>query len=324
MKQRPKILTCHSVEELLQIRPIWESLYADGKYTIFQDFWLNLLAAQRFAGREQPYVVCAETANGVAIVPAVLRLRDQTIRLLGEELFDYRSFLHDGDEQALRVALSALANLQRPLEIVAMREPDCTLLADEWEWQPFACAPVVRSLDVTAEQFILAHGRLARNLRRLERLGLELGTYDGSNPHLLRSIYNGKAEQLESSLFHDPARVEFLVEAAALLPKAFEIFTLEKDSVMKAAVVTLLDGSCRRFYTGWFSPEYEKHSPALSLIYEVTRLSLACGHDCDYMTGEQPYKNRLATSSVPLYRVRASAEQLDRLGETREPLRAAG
>jgi CelD/BcsL family acetyltransferase involved in cellulose biosynthesis len=50
------------------------------------------------------------------------------------------------------------------------------------------------------------------------------------------------------------------------------------------------------------------------LIYEVTRQSLGEGLDCDYMTGEQPYKLRLATSSVPLYRVQATADQLAMAG----------
>ena len=318
-----KVIVCTSVEELLQLRPIWESLYSTGRYTVFQDFWLNLLAAQRFYGREQPYVVYAETPNGVAIVPAAVRYSDHSIRLLGEELFDYRCFLHSGDEQALRSALATLSSLQCPLEIVAMQASERLALANELEWTPFAAAPVVRSTETSDEQFALSHTRLARNLRRLERLELELGTYNGANPELLRLIYNGKAGQLSSSLFHDPVRVEFLVAAAAFLPDAFEIFTLEKDSIVSAAVVTLLDHGCRRFYTGWFAPEYEKHSPALSLIYEVTRLSLAAGLDCDYMTGEQPYKMRLATSSVPLYRVRATSQQLAAL-DRRQELKAAG
>ena len=91
-----------------------------------------------------------------------------------------------------------------------------------------------------------------------------------------------------------------------------------------AAVVTLLDRGCRRFYTGWFAPEYEKHSPALALIYEITLQSLAAGLDCDYMTGEQPYKMRLATSSVPLYRVRATPQQLAAMAESTPQLRAVG
>jgi hypothetical protein len=41
---------------------------------------------------------------------------------------------------------------------------------------------------------------------------------------------------------------------------------------------------------------------------------LIAGVDCDYMTGEQPYKLRLATVSVPLYRLRATAHQLAALG----------
>ncbi len=105
---------------------------------------MNVLAAERFSDREQPYVVCAETSNGVAIVPAALRQSDHSIRLLGEELFDYRSFLHGGDDQALRAALAALSFLGRPLEIVAMREADHSVsqtVIDELQMLPFACRP---------------------------------------------------------------------------------------------------------------------------------------------------------------------------------------
>jgi CelD/BcsL family acetyltransferase involved in cellulose biosynthesis len=113
-----------------------------------------------------------------------------------------------------------------------------------------------------------------------------------------------------------------MVSAAGLMPDVFEVFTLESGKKTAAAVVTLHDGHWRRFYTGWFAPEYEKHSPALALIFEITRQALADSMDCDYMTGEQPYKMRLATNSVQLYRVRATAEQLARIGERSELLRA--
>ena len=43
------------------LRPLWESLCAEGNYTVFQRFDLNLLAAERFADREESYVVCAES-----------------------------------------------------------------------------------------------------------------------------------------------------------------------------------------------------------------------------------------------------------------------
>jgi CelD/BcsL family acetyltransferase involved in cellulose biosynthesis len=183
-------------------------------------------------------------------------------------------------------------------------------VTDELELLPFAAAPGVSCAQVSADEFAAAHTRLARNLRRMERLGFRLKTYDGANPQFLRWIYAAKAEQSESSLFHDPARKEFLVSAAAMMPDVFEIFTLENSETMAAAVVTLCDGGWRRFYTGWFAAEYQKHSPALALIYEITRQSLAQGLDCDYMTGEQPYKLRLATNSVKLYRMRATAEEL--------------
>ena len=92
-----------------------------------------------------------------------------------------------------------------------------------------------------------------------------------------------------------------------------------------AAVVALLDPGMRRFYTCWFTPELSKHSPALSLIYEITRRSLAADMDCDYMTGEQPYKLRLATSAVQLLQLRATAGQLAALAQPAvQELRLAG
>lgn len=301
---------------MLRIRPLWEELCADGRYTVFQNFELNLLAAARFADREGPYVVCAESDGGAAIIPAALRRSD--VRLLGEELFDYRTFLHRGDNEVSLAAVGALGELGRPLEIVAMRESEIDGITDELELTPFAAAPCVNCAHVSAEQFAATHPRLARNLRRMERLGFELKSYNGANPYLLRSIYTAKAKQSESSLFYDPARIEFLVSAAGLLPDVFETFTLESGAQRAAAVVTLRENKCRRFYTGWFAPEYQKHSPALALIFEITRQSLAQGLDCDYMTGEQPYKMRLATKSVPLYKVLATPEQLVRRARARE------
>jgi CelD/BcsL family acetyltransferase involved in cellulose biosynthesis len=303
---------------MLRLRPLWESLCADGRYTLFQRFELNVLAAERFGDREEPYIVCAESERAAAIVPAVLRRSDGTIRLLGEELFDYRGFLHSGDDEVLRAALAALGELGHPLEIVALREDDRSAVTEELELLPFAASPGVSCRQVSADEFAAAHTRLARNVRRMERLGFELRSYEGANPQLLRSIYAAKARQSESSLFHDPGRIEFLVSAAGLMPGVFEVFTLENGGRMGAAVVTLRDQGCRRFYTGWFAAEYDKHSPALALIYEITRQSLASGLDCDYMTGEQPYKMRLATNLISLYRVRATAEQLAAMGRVRE------
>jgi len=45
-------------------------------------------------------------------------------------------------------------------------------------------------------------------------------------------------------------------------------------------------------------------------LFEATRLTLEEKLDCDYMTGEQPYKLRFATGSEPLYRIEPSAEKL--------------
>ncbi len=317
-----KIQILRSAQEMDRIRPLWDSLIARNGSTIFQDFGLNQLAARMFAGREEPYVICVESSGGAAIVPAVLRQKDLlhkkdvTVRLLGEELFDYRGFLHQGDKDVLWAALATLAERKCPLEIVAVRECDRHLIPAKLPLLPFAAAPMVQAGNISAETFAAAHSRLGRNLRRMARLGFQLLKYDGNNPQLLHSIYQRKAEQQNTCLFHDRARIEFMVAAAQLLPEAFEIFTLEHGSSLAAALVTLLEPGVRRFYTGWFSAELEKHSPALTLIYEVTRQSLAAGLNCDYMTGEQPYKMRLATGTVPLFRVHAAAEQLAHFGKS--------
>src|SRR5262249_53147044 len=110
----PRITVIRSVHEMEKIRLQWESLCGSGT-TIFQDFGWNLLACRTFVEREEPVVVCAEASYGLAIVPAVVRHADQTVRLLGEELFDYRCFLHRGDDSVLADALAELAALHRPL-----------------------------------------------------------------------------------------------------------------------------------------------------------------------------------------------------------------
>jgi CelD/BcsL family acetyltransferase involved in cellulose biosynthesis len=296
------------------LRSLWESLCAEGGYTVFQNFALNLLAARMFDAREQPLVVHAEASYGSAIIPGVVRRTEGSLRLLGEELFDYRCFLHRGDLEVLRAALSTLAECKSPLEVLAIREREAAVLPKELPLVAFCGAPEVRCNMNAANQFAAEHSRLARNLRRLQRLGFVLRKHGGDYSGLLRFIYQKKAEQSASSLFHDPLRVEFMVSAAAVMPGSFEIFALEDEASIAAAIVTLHEEGCRRFYTGWFAPELEKHSPALSLIYEVTRQSLEAGLDCDYMTGEQAYKMRLATGKVQLYRMRASAEELAAVG----------
>ncbi len=306
----------------MSLGPLWEELCGHCNCTAFQSFELNRLAARMFAGREQLLVVCTEASYGTAIIPAVVRHADGSLRLLGEELFDYRCFLHQGEPEILRKALAVMAERELPLEILAVREQGIAAIPQELPLLPFCGAPMVDSREITADQFAAKHSRLARNLRRMDRLGFVLRKHPGDYPGLLRFIYQKKAAQSASSLFHDPLRVEFMVNAAAMLPGLFEIFTLEDDASIAAALVTLHDAGCRRFYTGWFAPELEKHSPALSLIYEVTRQSLEAGLDCDYMTGEQDYKIRLATGSVPLYRLQASAEQLAAAGRL-ETIQAA-
>lgn len=319
-----RIRTYTSSREVEQLGPLWKSIHQNGRGTLFQSFALNLLAARQFGHREEPFVVSAESSYGVAIVPAVRRRSDGSLRLLGEELFDYRGFLCDGDESVLRFALAALAEAGDKFESIAVRECDRQAVMDELELLPFTASPSVNRRQISAQEFGSRHTRLARNLRRLRRQGFDLKIHSGGNSALVRLIYECKASVDPASLFHDPLRVEFMVEAARLPASRCEIFTLDAGSQLAAALVIFREEGIRRFYTCFFSANLARLSPAMALIHEATRQSLADGLDCDYMTGEQGYKLRLATDSMPLYRLRATSQQLEALTRKKAVLRRAG
>jgi CelD/BcsL family acetyltransferase involved in cellulose biosynthesis len=94
---------------------------------------------------------------------------------------------------------------------------------------------------------------------------------------------------------------------------ACEIFTLEKQGLLIAGLVTFRDGPYRRFYTIYFNPAWARFSPGQALLYEATAQSLSEGLSCDYMTGEYAYKLRLANSSKRLLRLDVSAQELSRI-----------
>lgn len=299
-----------SARAMEQLRRVWEFIRKQGQGTIFQNFEWNLLAARTFADLEEPFIVLAEASYGVAIVPAARRISDGSLRLLGEELFDYRMVLHAGEEDVLRCALAALARAGGPFEAVAIREVDRNAVLEELKLEPFTAAPWVNHTEISGEELSARHARLARNLRRFQRQGFEVKSYSGENSALVQSIYESKARYDPGSLFHDGRRVDFMVRAGQLQSSCFEIFTLESGSELAAALITFREPTVRRFYTCMFCARFAKLSPAMVLIHEVTCRSLNSGLNCDYMTGEQGYKLRLATGSMKLYRLRATAEQL--------------
>jgi CelD/BcsL family acetyltransferase involved in cellulose biosynthesis len=301
--------TKQQVEEL---RGPWEWLHGMCKTTVFQSFIWNLLAVNAFGQRESPVVVHAESDAGMVIIPAAISVAAGAIALLGETLFDYRNVLAIGDRGLLYRAWHELARYGKPVSTAALRDEHDPL----WEGfniSPFVNAPHVNRQELSAEAFEARHNRSARAFRRLRRAGAEVKRYPGTNSELVRTIYERKGQQPHAALFTDPLRREFMVSAAAADPRC-EIFTLENGSELIAAVVTLTDPGVRRTYTVYFDPRWAKDSPGHALVYEVTRQTLAEGLDCDYMTGEYPYKNRLATGMHPLFRVDATAEGLAQIG----------
>jgi CelD/BcsL family acetyltransferase involved in cellulose biosynthesis len=299
-----KVEVARSAAEMERFRSAWDRLYRPEEHTLFQTFAWNRLAAQQFAGREAPVVVFAENDSSAAIVPACV-CHGSHLSLMGDMLFDYRAVLRGGGPEALHAAFSYLSDLSLPLDLKGVREVD--LLPFEHLEPTFFCnAPGVQRQNVTADQFAAEHSRLGRFFRRLARQRVELQQFFGDQETLIRWIYQRKGEQFVNSaadIFSDPARIDFMVAAAALDPSKFEIFAFTIAGRVIAALVTLRDEHVRRFYTVWFDQEWAQYSPGTVLVFAITQRSLAEGLDCDYMTGEQPHKVRLATGMTRLFQV---------------------
>jgi CelD/BcsL family acetyltransferase involved in cellulose biosynthesis len=319
-----RVVIAQNISEIASLRGLWERLCARSQgSTLFQAFALNELAAS-VRGGERPFVVAAETSSGAAIIPAAIS--DGTLTLLGDCLFDYRDILSDGDPEALSLAWQALAEPGLPLNIIGIRHDGHRETWEAMGWERWCAAPCVPRSAMSADEFCAAHSRLGSRLRKLERTGVELKHYTGGDSRLVRWIYEQKAQQPTgefANVFADPRRVDFMLAWCCMADRQCEIFCFEAGSDIVSALVTFRDYSnpaapARRFYTIYFDPRWEKFSPGTVLVYEVARRTLAEGLDADFMTGEQSHKLRMATSSLPLYRVtaqpaamRAMAEEID-------------
>ena len=311
-----RIVTARSAGEMDRLRPAWQALYAAGSHTRFQSFLWNELAARIFGEREWPNVVYVENDAGAALIPAVLTDDGTRLGFLGDALFDYRDVLFEGDAYVLECAWQELVALNLPLSVHALCGRQNWALWRDFNPQFFCHAPGVRLEESSAEHFAASHPRLGRQVRRLQRQGCRLSRRSGRESDLLAWIYRQKAGQMAGdphNLFADQSRIHFVLAAAAAEPDAWEIFTLERDAHVIAALVTFADRGTRRFYTVYYDHAWSRYSPGTALLYEATRLSLEEGVNCDYMTGEQPHKTRLATSRVPLYRVDVSSTELRRV-----------
>ncbi len=292
---------------------------------MFQSFAWSYTAACIFHEREAPFVIFSENDHGAAIIPAAVDQRRPRLAFLGETLFDYRDVLCSGDEEVLHSAWNRAAQVGLKFSSGALRSDANFKSWSGFDVSRFHGAPRVKPSEMSADQFVGEHGRLGRWLRRLQREGIELRCRHGNDSELVRRIYELKGSQGTASgqnLFSDPLRVQFMVEICRAISNACEIYTLESAGTLVAALVTFRDRSVRRFYTTYFDQAWAKYSPGMVLMYEVTRRSLRDGLECDFMTGEQGYKLRLATSVVPMYWAEASSDTLAMLGQDQPAIAA--
>jgi CelD/BcsL family acetyltransferase involved in cellulose biosynthesis len=299
-------LLARSPAEMDRLRPVWDRLcHGCGTNTLFQSFSWNRLAASVFASREEPYVVFLESDAGSAVIPGAIA--DHGFTLLGEALFDYRDVLACGDPALLRRAWQEVAALKLPIFFVALRGQERRRAWQEFVPHAFVSAPCVLARETSAEQLAIAHSRLGNRWRKLLRQGVEFRHEPRSTPELLRRIYQLKAQQA-ANLFRDSARINFLLAAAESGSAPCDVYTLTQGATVVAALVAFRDGDTRRFYTTYYDHSWARFSPGMALLFEASRLSLEEGLNCDYMTGEQPHKTRLATAQVPLFRVECPRE----------------
>ena len=310
-----------SPSEMDRIEPLWNEILRQQDHTIFQSFAWNRLAAEVFRHRCTPCVVWTESDSDAAIIPAVINHAFSQIELLGDALFDYRDVLCAGDPELMRLAWHQLAACGKPLRVVSLLRKGATERWSDFPSSLFANAPRVERSAIDERGFRLAHPRLGRQMRRLQKLGVSLHIHPGTDSAAVRHLYDCKRTHFASdsdNLFLDQPRCEFMVIAAAIEQSRCELFTLENDAgTLVAGLVTFRDGNVRRCYTIYFRPEWARCSPGIALLYEVTARSLGEGLSCDYMTGEYPYKLRLANASRPLYRVAVGAHELAEIAERR-------
>jgi hypothetical protein len=252
-------------------------------------------------------VIVVTRDHHAVILPLAIR-NDTTAALLGETLFDYRDMLSTGDSELELAALGEVSKLRLPLEITAL-SPDAAQRWRIFSLKSFSKAPRIVRANCSPETLVEAHRRLGRHSRRIAARGAQLKHRDGSDREFVRDLYAKKSLQ-EGSLFTDPLRREFMERICHQEGNRCRIFTYETSSDIVAALLTLHSDHARLFYTTYFDPEWQDFSPGQVLLFDASVEVLADDLDCDFLTGEYPYKMRLANDSVPLMRIEASAEEL--------------
>jgi CelD/BcsL family acetyltransferase involved in cellulose biosynthesis len=298
-------------KDFSSVQSLWEELAQAPGATMFQSYAWNETALRVFQEREVPHVVLIESDAGVVLLPCVIGKKCRTVHLAGEALFDYRNALLRGDEKLLQNAWEIVADWEHDFEFKALVGEEAR---QPWNGLPvrfFTNAPGIKAADLPVEKFLSSHSRLGRHSRRIRKQGVTMRRHPGSNRALVKHIYDLKSEQeVAGNLFKDSLRRDFMVEIAGQPDVQCEVFTYETATSLVAALLTFQDGSVRRCYTTYFDAEWASYSPGQVLLFDVVTESLREGLDCDFMTGEYPYKNRIATEMVPLYRVRATSTEL--------------
>ena len=184
-----QVFVARCPSEMDRLAPLWNQLLNQQSHTLFQQFSWNRLAAHIFSDRLTPYVVCVESESGAAIVPAAINNTTNRLELLGEALFDYRDVLHAGDLETLQRAWRELAACGKPMDVIALTESAAANRWGEFPLSPFAMAPLVDRSSLNESEFRMAHSRLGRQMRRLQKQGVTFCSFSGTHSAMVRRLY---------------------------------------------------------------------------------------------------------------------------------------
>jgi CelD/BcsL family acetyltransferase involved in cellulose biosynthesis len=287
-----------SVEELVRLRPAWQSLWVeDPRATPFQAPGWLLPWVERFSrGR----LFCpAAFHDGQLIGLAPLEIAGGRAVLLGRGVSDYGGFLlapgADGVAEAL-IARALEACDECELDQVPPGNP-LAALADE-----ALPADVCPSLRVPSTPGELPHGlgaRIARSLRRLAREDARFETADADSlPELLTALFDlHTAEWRErgGGVMADPEIQAFhRAAASALLEDGLRLHALRAGGAIEAVIYGFCRGGRFYSYLGGHGPRLAPLSPGTLMIWRAMEAGLARDglQVFDFLRGAEPYKYR--------------------------------
>ncbi|MFL5281872.1 MAG: GNAT family N-acetyltransferase [Rhodopila sp.] len=298
-----------SDERFHAITEAWQALWLKTGATVFQSHpWIS--ECFRYLSRNNVHhhigVIWNDDTHLAAVLPLSIR-QSKGLKVLEWAAQDFNDYCDGfGDPDALRACWTALhGHPQYDILRLKYVRPDAavaSLLHDGWsrDAEGTKCLQL-KSQWPTGDAWLKAHYPKARNnysrgLRKLQDHGqVEVSFHvtppEGTVEHLriLKRDW-GRAIGDPVALFEEEHLFEQLVNALASLDRLLmAVVTCDKDIV--ASSINVPHGETLLSYFTVYDPKYERASPGIVLLVEVTRWAFNNGFTVhDHLRGTEPYK----------------------------------